>query len=284
MYCKARGFFSIVKIMKLSAIRLGFIGFGHMAQVIFQAIDHAKWIPRSQITFIRRDPKKMRENEEAFNITSTTLENLVKLSDLLLLCVRPNQIEGLLADLAKIGVQGKMIVSILAGIQISFFQKHLGSEIQILRIMPNLPAAVSEGMTLFSFGPNPSVEFKSFSHLLFSCMGEIAELGEELMDIGCAMAGSGPGFVFRLIEAMARLGEKEGMSYEEALKIAAQTFLGSARLILKGGVLPAKLIEQIATPNGTTEAGFNKMKELHLERGFQAVIEAAAARSRALAV
>lgn len=265
--------------MKLSLVRIGFIGFGHMAQVLFSALDQAKLIPRSQISFLRRDPKKMRENEKTFRITSTSLENLVATSDLILLCVRPNQALPVLEELARIGVQGKMIVSILAGIQISFFQKYLGSDSQILRVMPNLPAAVGEGMTLFSYGPNPSVEFKSFSHLLFGCMGQVAELREDLMDIGCGMAGSGPGFVFRLIEASARLGEKEGIAYEESLKIAAQTFLGAAQLILKGGVSPAQLLEQIATPNGTTEAGLNKMNELHLDQAFQSVIQAAADKS-----
>lgn len=268
--------------MKLSSVRIGFIGFGHMAQVLFRALDLAKLIPHSQISFLRRDPKKMKENEETFRITSTSLDNLVQTSDLILLCVRPNQAAPLLEDLAHIGTQGKMIVSILAGIQISFFQRYLGQDSQILRVMPNLPAAVGEGMTLLSFGPNSSTELRSFAHLLFGCMGKVAELREELMDIGCGMAGSGPGFVFRLIEASARLGEKTGIPYEESLKIAAQTFLGAAQLILKGGALPIRLIHEIATPNGTTEAGFNKMNELHLDQGFQAVIQASADRSKVL--
>jgi pyrroline-5-carboxylate reductase len=184
--------------------------------------------------------------------------------------------------MAEIGVEGKMIVSILAGTKIPFFQHHLGIDTQILRVMPNLPAAVGDGMTLFSYSQNASSEFRSLSRILFGCMGEVVELKEELMDIGCGMAGSGPGFVFRLIEAMARIGEKKGIAYEESLKISAQTFLGAARLILKGDVLPVDLIEHIATPNGTTEAGFNKMRELGLEKGFQSVIEASAARSKAI--
>jgi pyrroline-5-carboxylate reductase len=253
-----------------------------MAQVIFRAIDRSKLIPHSQVSFIRRDPKKMRENEEVFKITSTSLEHLVKMSHLIFLCVRPNQVTPILKDLARLGVEGKMIVSILAGIKISHLQSHLGPKAQILRVMPNLPSAVGEGMSLFSFGANASSEFKSFSHLLFGCMGKVAEIEERFMDIGCGMAGSGPGFVFRLIEASARLGEKEGLPYEESLKIAAQTFLGAARLILEGGVAPSDLIFQIATPNGTTEAGFNKMHELHLDQGFQAVIQAAADRSKTL--
>ena len=268
--------------MKLSEIRLGFIGFGHMAKVIFHAMDHSKLIPHSQISFIQRDPHKMKDNEQTCRITSTSLKNLVATSDLILLGVRPNQAIPILKELSQIGMDGKMFISILAGVKISSFQKELGPNVQILRVMPNLPSAVAEGMTLFSYGSNASIEFRSFSHLLFSCMGEVVELKEELMDIGCGMAGSGPGFVFALIEAMARLGEKEGISYKESLKISAQTFLGAARLILEENLLPSDLMVQIATPNGTTEAGFNKMKELEVQSRFQAVIQASAARSKEL--
>jgi len=268
--------------MKISDVRIGFVGFGHMAQVIFRAIDRSKLVPHSQILFVRRDSKKIKETEQTFRITSTSLENLVGTCDLILLCVRPSQVSSILEDMALLDLKGKMIVSILAGTKISFFQRYLGVEVEILRVMPNLPAAVGEGMTLLSYGPNSSVELKSLAHLLFGCMGEIAELHEDLMDIGCGMSGSGPGFVFQLIEAMARLGEKKGISYQDSLKISAQTFLGAARLILKGGILPVHLIEQIATPKGTTEAGFEKMRELQLEKNFQSVIEASAARSKAI--
>jgi len=268
--------------MKLTSIHIGFIGFGHMAQVIFRALDHSKLIPHSQISFIQRDSKKMKENERIFRITSTTLETLVHKSDLIFLCVRPDQAASVMKDLAQIGVDGKLIISILAGVKIAFFQKHLGEKAQFLRVMPNLPAAVGEGMTLFSYGPNPSVQFKSYANLLFGCMGRVSELEERFMDIGCGLSGSGPGFVFRLIESAARLGEKEGLTYSDALTIVAQTFLGAASLILKGNVSPVDLITQIATRGGTTEAGFDKMSELHLEKSFQSVIQASANRSKTL--
>ena len=101
------------------------------------------------------------------------------------------------------------------------------------------------------------------------------------MDIGTGLSGSGPGFVFRLIEAMARVGVKHGLPYNTALKMSAQTFAGAARLILKGGV-PEELIRQITTPNGTTEAGFKVMASSHIEKALQDVVEAAAHRSKEL--
>jgi pyrroline-5-carboxylate reductase len=258
---------------------IGFIGFGHMAQVIFKAIDRAKIVPRSQIRFLRRDPAKMKECEQEFGITATSMENLVRESHLLLLCVRPNQADFILQDMARLGVKDKMVVSVLAGVKIAFYQKFLGSHAQILRVMPNIASAVGEGMSVFSYGPNPTLEFRSLTNLVFSSMGEVIEVAENLMDISCGIAGSGPGFVFRLIEAAARIGEKQGLTYAKALKMAAQTFAGAGKLILKGA-LPEQLIHQIATPNGTTEAGFKSMSATQIEKQLQAAIEASARRSK----
>jgi pyrroline-5-carboxylate reductase len=138
-YCKARGIFSIVQLMKISASRVGFVGFGHMAQILFRSIDLAKLIPRSQILFTRRDQGKMRKNQEEFGITSASLETLVERSDLIFLCIRPQQADQVLEHLAKIGVSDKRVISILAGLKIAYFEKRLPGA-AVIRAMPNLPA------------------------------------------------------------------------------------------------------------------------------------------------
>lgn len=265
--------------MKISEYHIGFIGFGHMAEVIFKAIDHSKLIPRSQIVFHRRDAAKMKESEQKFGITSTTLETLVQRSQIILICVRPGQADPVLKDLARFGANGKMIISVLAGIKIAFYQKYLGPQAQILRVMPNIASAVGKGMSVFTYGPHAPMEFKSVANLIFSSMGEVIEVPENLMDISTGIAGSGPGFVFRLIDAMARAGEREGLTYAKALKMAAQTFSGAAELILKGAI-PENLIHQIATPGGTTEAGFEMMKKTEIEKSLHMTVEASANKAR----
>lgn len=264
--------------MRVSDYHLGFIGFGHMAQVLFSAIDRAKLIPRSQITFIRRDRDKMRQNEKEFGITATSLEHLVDKSQVLILGVRPGQASHVLQDLK--GLDGsKMVISVLAGVKLSYYQKFFQN--QILRVMPNVASEVAMGMSVFTYSPNATNEFRSLSNLLFSCMGEIIEVPEPMMDISCGIAGSGPGFVFRLIEAMARAGEKEGLPYAKALKMAAQTFAGAGKLVLKKGQ-PEILLQQIATPNGTTEAGLKMMTASLMDEHFQKVVATSAKRSKEL--
>jgi pyrroline-5-carboxylate reductase len=265
----------------LSSYRIGFIGFGHMAKIICRCIEFARLIPRSQIIFSQRDPDKIRSNEQELRITAATLETLVSQSDLILLCVRPPQAKEILQALAKWEWKDKVLISILAGVKISYFSKFLGS-CPVVRAMPNIASAVGEGMTILTPNSYVSPELRSAVNLLFTSMGNTVQLDEQLMDIATGMAGSGPAFVFSLIEAVARLGEKEGIVYEQSLTIAAQTFLGAARILLKGDVPVRELLRHIAVPNGTTEAGLKVMKDLGIEMRFQDVIIATAARSKAI--
>ncbi len=265
--------------MKIENYHIGFVGFGHMAQILCRAIENARLIPRSQILFHRRDPAKAKQNEQDFGITATSLGHLMDKSDLLLICVRPNQAEFMLRDLAELNPSSKMFVSVMAGIQLSFLQKHLGSKAQIARVMPNIASSVAEGMSLLSFASHPSIEFRSLVNLLFGASGQTIEIAEQQMDIGCGMAGSGPGLVLELIEAMAKIGEKEGITYNKALQIAAQTFLGAAKLIQKGQ-LPRDLLQQIATPGGTTQAGLNVLRQEQIPEKLTSAIQASCRRSK----
>lgn len=223
----------------------------------------------------------MQGDEKEFGITSTTLETLASRSDVIILCVRPFQAEEILQKIGQMGLKNKLLISILAGARISYFERFLSS-FPIIRAMPNVASEVGEGMTILSPNVHATPEFKSLANLLFLSMGSTVELSEELMDIATGIAGSGPAYAFTLMEAVARLGEQEGIPYEKSLKMAAQMFLGSAKILLKGGVVVDELIRQIAVPNGTTEAGLKVMKELGIAKQLQDVFSVAASRSKAI--
>lgn len=263
--------------MKVSDYHLGFIGFGHMASILFQAIDHAKLLPRSQILFTQRDPEKSKRNEIKYKVTSTSLKNLVEKSDILILGVRPNQVELVLKEIKKLEPDStKMLVTVVAGIKLEFYDPFWKG--QIVRAMPNVASSVAEGMTTFSFKEGATNEFKDLSRILFSSTGQVLTIPEKLMDIATAIAGSGPGFVFRMIEAFSKTGNKYGLSEKEALLLASQAFLGAAKMIVKGEH-PEHLLTQIATPNGTTEAGLKKLTALGISDQLEKVLEASMKRS-----
>ncbi|MCC6127852.1 MAG: pyrroline-5-carboxylate reductase [Chlamydiae bacterium] len=268
--------------MKMDAYRLGFVGFGHMAQILCKRIIAARLIPRSQIQFIQRDPAKMRRNEQKYGITSTSLKHLVESSDTLFLCVRPGQMPKLALEMTPFGVASKKILSILSGISISFFQKCWGPQVEVAWVMPNVASSIGEGMTTLSFSPDASTEFKSFTERLVAPFGQFLEVPEAQMNTATAVAGSGPGFIFKLIQAMAEAGEKGGLPREKALAMAAQTFAGAARLVASGENL-SDLIAGIATPGGTTEAGFQVMEQSAISEHFQKAIHATIEKAKALA-
>jgi len=267
------------KRMKLGECRVGLIGFGAMLQAIYRAWDLAKLIPSSHVLFAQRDAHKAQENQKKFGITSATLATLVEKSQILILGVRPAEVDLVLKSLSSLDLQGKMLLTVVAGLKFKRYQKYLGKDLPLIRAMPNIAASVGSAMTVLSMGPQATLDFQSLARVLFSSMGQVTEVAEPLMDIACAVAGSGPGFVFRLIESMARAGEKEGLPYLDALKMAAQTFYGAAHMVLQGKN-PSELIHEIATPGGTTEAGFRVMQEMAIEKSFQKVIEASLLRSQ----
>jgi len=267
--------------MKISECKVGFIGFGAMLQAIYRAIDSSKLIPPSNLLFVQRDSDRAKENQKKFGILSSSLENLVKTSQLLILGVRPVDVEPILKKLSSLDLEGKMVLTVVAGRRFEVYQKYLKGEIPLIRAMPNTASSIRAGMTVLSMGPYANSDFQSLARILFGSLGEVIEVEESLMDIGCAIAGSGPGFVFRLIEAMARAGEKEGLDYSQALKMAAQTFCGASQMILQGKN-PLELIHEIATPGGTTEAGFQMMNETALENSFQKTIHSAMLQSKKL--
>lgn len=268
--------------MKMDQYRLGFIGFGHMGQILCERILAARIIPHSQIQFAQRDPDRIRQNEQKYGITATSLKHLINSSDILFLCVRPVHMALLAGEMGSLGMGGKKVLSVLAGLPISFFQKHFGAQVEVARVMPNVASAIGEGMTILSFPPHISSEFRSLTERLVAPFGRFLEVDESRMDAATAVAGSGPGFVFKLIEAMAEGGKKAGLSFEESLLMAAQTFIGSAKLVANGSDL-SSLMNQIATPGGTTEAGFQVMQQAEIAKHFQQAIQATVQKAKSLA-
>ncbi len=271
-----------MKIMKMQEHRVGFIGFGHMAQILFTSMHSARLIPLSQVQFVQRDRDRMKLNEQKYGITATSIEHAVVTSDVLLLCVRPGQIEPVLQEMARFGAGSKQIISILSGIPISFFQQMLGEKVQVVRLMPNVASAIGQGMTTLSFSPHARVEFRSFVELFSAPLGKYLEISESHMDLATAVAGSGPGFVFTLIQAMADAAENGGLSRERALLMASQTFMGAAGLVAKEKDI-ASLLNQITTPGGTTEAGLNIMRQTEMAKHFQETIRASASKAKQMA-
>ncbi len=268
--------------MEIERYRFGFVGFGHMAEILYSSLVRAKLLAPKQVLFIRRDKDKQKETSHKWGIAASSLARLIEESDVILFCVRPQQIGEVFADFPKeIDLSAKFFISLLAGIKIPFFQKILGKQAQILRVMPNLPSSIGEGMNAFSFGKNVEDRYVHLANTLFQCLGEIEIVPEEMMDAVTALSGSNPAFIASFIHAMAEFGAKEGLAYEKSLRLVLQTFIGTAKLI-QSGPSPKELVEKIAVPQGTTEAGLKMIQEKRILEHLKEVLGAVLKRAREL--
>ncbi len=250
-------------------MKIGVIGTGNMGGALMDAfcLD-----PQNKLSACNPGQEKLaavcaRTGAEPRDTAAHTAED----TDLILLAVKPNVIPAVLEEIAPIVTADQIVVSIAVGLPVSSYQDVLGSDKKIVRAMPNTPAAVQAGMTAFAFGDNVPEEDRQKVLRLFSLAGETAVLPEHLMNAVSALTGSGPAYVYMFLEAMADAGCMAGLPRAQCYKLAAQTVLGAAEMVLKTGEHPAVLKDAVCSPGGTT---IQAVAELESRGMRSAVIEA----------
>ena len=250
---------------------LGFIGCGKMASAIITGI---KENFNYKIKGAEINPDFAQNAQQKLGITVITDNKaLVIDSDIIFIATKPNQVAGVLEEIKTELTDDKLIVSIAAGVNTTKIENIIGKR-RLIRIMPNTPALVNEGMFGICKGKYASNEDINFVKTLLSKIGKCIEVTEEQMDIVTAISGSGPAFFYKVIEDMARAGEKLGLDYEKSLMLATQTALGSAKMVFNRGETPVQtLIDNVATKGGCTFVGISEMNEQNSAKLFCDVIE-----------
>lgn len=205
---------------------------------------------------------------------------------LCLLAVKPQMMAGALAQVAPLAGGGTVFLSIAAGTPIRFFESTLGAETPVVRAMPNTPAAVGHGISAIVGNAAAGEDALAMAEALLSAVGEVVRLGDESqMDAVTAVSGSGPAYVFHLIEAMAEAGAAEGLPPELALRLARATVAGAGALAMGSGESPETLRVNVTSPGGTTAAALEVLMDdsAGLRPLLRRAIHAAAARARELA-
>lgn len=203
-------------------------------------------------------------------------------SDVIFIATKPNYVAQVLEEIKDEITSEKLIVSIAAGVNTTKIQNIIGTK-RVVRIMPNTPALVQEGMFGICKGEYATEADVQYVMNLLNGIGKVVEVEEHQMDIVTAISGSGPAFFYQVIEDMARAGEKLGLDYEKSLLLATQTALGSAKMVFERGELPVQtLIDNVATKGGCTFVGIQTMKEENSEKLFYDVIDKTAEKSSQL--
>ena len=239
---------------------IGFIGGGNMAEAMIKGMT-SKGMKDIRVSEPREE--RRRELTMAYGVETTSSNGeVVSASDIIILAVKPQNMEAVLCEIASLITEEKTVVSIAAGITLSYLESKLGTR-RLVRVMPNTPALAQEGMSVISLcGCSYGPELNTVKSILMS-IGKVITLPESLMDAVTALSGSGPGFIALFAEAMIEAGIKMGLSAGDASSLAVQTLLGTAKL-LDDGMPPDRLRKMVTSPGGTTEAGLKVFEEKSL--------------------
>ncbi|MBP5430289.1 MAG: pyrroline-5-carboxylate reductase [Elusimicrobiaceae bacterium] len=248
-------------------MKLGFIGAGEMGGAIIRGLLASGWKAADILASVHT-PESANRLCNTLGIAAYT-DNLrvMQAADRLFLAVKPAQMPEILAQLASAQLAPKPLISMALGWTVEKIQRVLPGW-PVVRIMPNTPLALGEGVTLFEFSSQVSAQDRQEIRALFNCMGKTFEIPPALFDIATALSGSGPAFVYDFIDALASAAQAQGMEEGTARQLAVQTVLGAAKMVGKEDVSPAQLARKVATPGGCTAAGM----EVLISSDFKEVV------------
>jgi pyrroline-5-carboxylate reductase len=257
---------------------IGFIGGGNMAEAIISGL---KSSGKKDIILFDTNPRRLDYMKEHYNVKiGTSNQDILNNARLIVLAVKPQHIDNVLDEIKEAVSKEHLFVSIAAGISISYITEKLGTE-RVVRVMPNTPALVREGMSVLTFPERISKKEKGVVLKIFQSIGRVIELGEQYMDAVTALSGSGPAFFAHFIESMVEAGVRMGIPYEDSLILTIQTAIGTIRL-LESGKSTFELKKMVTSPGGTTAEGLFVMDHGALKAIVKDAIEAATIKSRQL--
>ncbi|HEY8278888.1 MAG TPA: pyrroline-5-carboxylate reductase [Bdellovibrionota bacterium] len=262
---------------------LGILGVGTMGEALIKGIQGSSIAKQFTIAGSTKSEASAAVVAEKYKIDcGTDNARVVKKSDVLLLAVKPHQAEAVLAEAAGSFRKGQLLISICAALTLDKLRKWSGGKCALVRAMPNTPAIVGEGMTVFCAEKGLAEAEVQKAEAIFSTMGSVARLEESLMDAATGLSGCGPAYVFLMIEALSEAGVKLGIPRKTSTLLAAQTLMGSAKMVLERGEHPAAMKDEVTTPAGCTIDGLMALEEGKLRVTLIKGVLAAAKRSSTL--
>lgn len=264
-------------------LNIAVLGAGNMATAIIRGILNNGFVNQSEV-FVSDKNAAARERVAALGV-HTYEENLkaAECGELILIAVKPNVVPVVLEELRRLqGIENKVIVSIAAGVTMDCLSKGLEGKAKVVRVMPNTPAMVGEGMSAICRNPLLSTEETEQVLALFSTLGKAILVDEKQIDAVTAVSGSGPAYVYMIIEAMADGGVLCGLPRETAYTLAAQTVLGSAKMVLESGEHPGALKDKVCSPGGTTIEAVYALEQAGLRPAMIDAVKRCAEKSSAM--
>jgi pyrroline-5-carboxylate reductase len=258
------------------------IGAGQIGETLLAGLLRSGW-PTDKLVATERRPERAADLASRYGVRMVENAEAVKVADVLAIAVKPQDAAALMAELGPLVPADKLVVSLCAGLPISFFAKSLPEGTPVVRVMTNTPAFVDQAMTAISGGPHATDDHLALAEEMFKPLGKTIRLPESQQDAVTALSGSGPAYFFYLVEAMTDAGILLGLPRAVAHDLIVQTAVGSAIMLRDSGEHPVKLREAVTSPGGTTIAAIREMENHGVRAAMLSALEAARDRARELA-
>ncbi|MSU58058.1 MAG: pyrroline-5-carboxylate reductase [Pedosphaera sp.] len=266
-----------------SKLTIGFFGAGKMAGALAKGFIRAGLVAPKSV--IASDPfeaaRKSFAKETGARATASNVE-VTQASSVLIVAVKPDQVAAVLAEIRPHVQRAQLLISIAAGVPLAKLEAPFGDGTRVIRVMPNTPALLGASATAYALGKFATREDGEVAQKLFFAVGVAFQVKESLLDAVTGLSGSGPAYVFQFIEALSDGGVAAGLPRDVATKLAAQTVLGSARMVLETGLHPGALKDMVTSPGGTTIEGLHELEKGKLRGTVISAVRAATEKSRKL--
>ena len=264
--------------------KIGIIGTGNMGEALLNGLVNSKSaVPKNILcSDIRKD--KLKEMQELYGVvTMKNNREVAKEAEIIVYAIKPQIKASILTETADCLDMSKLIISIAAGVPMAAIESHLNKELRLIRAMPNIAAAVKESATAIAAGKNARKSDIRLAKTIFDSVGKTVYIEENiLMDAITGLSGSGPSYIFVIVDALADAGVKMGLSRQDALLLSSQTVLGAAKLLMETKEHPGQLKDRVTSPGGTAIAGLHTLEKGGLRTTLINAVEAATKRSKEL--
>lgn len=263
---------------------VGFLGAGAIAEAIIRGMLNAGIIQPEQVLVSNRSNReRLNELAEQYGVrVARSKPHLAEVCQVLVLACKPKDVADLLAEVGSRCRRGQIILSLAAGISTRFIEERVTDGVMVVRSMPNTSSQVGESATAICPGRNATAEAMALVRSMLEGVGQVYEVPEEQMDAVTGLSGSGPAYVYLILEAMMQAGVEVGLPADVARALSIQTLKGAAKMVAETGTDPGVLREQVTSPNGTTAAGLQELREAGFSQALVRAVARATERSREL--
>ncbi len=270
------------KVKKMPKVAL--IGAGKMGEGIIAGLLRSGMYTPDQIKAFEILEPRVKYMTKTYKIECLSdAKKAVAFADISVIAVKPADVGKVLQEIAPVMKPGKLLVSIAAGVTLDFYKQHLPKHVPIIRVMPNMAVLVREGMVTYCPTENVTKEQEKTAIEVLSLIGLVKRLDEKYLNLATGLVGSGPAYIYLIIDALADAGVRLGLPKDISITLAAQTTLGSAKMVVETGEHPAKLKDMIATPAGTTVEGLFELERSGVKAALIMAVTRAAERAKELA-